>query len=71
MAGKGLIAEPVVTKLRQIEVLRAQGKRIAVVCKEAAIQKIMDFIAVWLTSKGWRLSVMKNANINPNSQVTT
>ena len=35
MARKRLLAEQIVTKLRQIEVLQAQGKTIAVVCKEA------------------------------------
>lgn len=35
MARKRLSAEPVVTKLGQIEVLQAQGKTIAVTCKEA------------------------------------
>ena len=35
MARKRLVAEQIVTKLRQIEVLRAQGKTIAVACKEA------------------------------------
>jgi transposase-like protein len=32
---KRLSAEQIVTKLRQIEVLQAQGKTIAVACKEA------------------------------------
>ena len=35
MARKRLGAELIVTKLRQIEVLQAQGKTIAVACKEA------------------------------------
>ena len=35
MARKRLSAEQIVTKLRQIEVLQAQGKTIAVACKEA------------------------------------
>ena len=35
MARKRLAAEQIVTKLRQIEVLQAQGKTIAVACKEA------------------------------------
>ena len=35
MARKSLAAEQIVTKLRQIEVLQAQGKTIAVACKEA------------------------------------
>jgi hypothetical protein len=35
MARKRLNAEQIVTKLRQIEVLQAQGKTIAVACKEA------------------------------------
>lgn len=34
MARKRLAAEQIVTKLRQIEVLQAQGKTIAVACKE-------------------------------------
>ena len=34
MARKRLNAEQIVTKLRQIEVLQAQGKTIAVSCKE-------------------------------------
>ena len=34
MARKRLSAEQVVTKLRQIEVLQAQGMTIAVACKE-------------------------------------
>ena len=35
MARKRLAAEQIVTKLRQIEVLQAQGKTIAVACKES------------------------------------
>ena len=35
MARRRLNAEQIVTKLRQIEVLQAQGKTIAVACKEA------------------------------------
>ena len=35
MTRKRLAAEQIVTKLRQIEVLQAQGKTIAVACKEA------------------------------------
>ena len=35
MARKRLSAEQIVTKLRQIEVLQAQGKTIAAACKEA------------------------------------
>ena len=35
MARKRLAAEQIVTKLRQIEVLQAQGKTIPVACKEA------------------------------------
>ena len=35
MARKRLNAEQIVTKLRQIEVLQAQGKTIAVACKDA------------------------------------
>ena len=35
MARKRLAAEQIVTKLRQIEVLQAQGNTIAVACKEA------------------------------------
>ena len=35
MARKRLAAEQIVTKLRQIELLQAQGKTIAVACKEA------------------------------------
>jgi len=35
--GRGLGAEQVVTKLRQIEVMQGQGKSIAVACKEAGI----------------------------------
>ena len=35
MAKKRLNTEQIVTKLRQIEVLQAQGKTIAVACKEA------------------------------------
>ena len=35
MARKRLLAEQVVTKLRQIEVLQGQGKTIAMACKEA------------------------------------
>ena len=34
MARKRLAAEQIVTKLRQIEVLQAQGKTIAIACKE-------------------------------------
>ena len=34
MARKRLLAEQIVTKLRQIEVLQAQGKTIALACKE-------------------------------------
>ena len=34
MARKRLSAEQIVTKLRQIEVLQAQGKTIALACKE-------------------------------------
>ena len=34
MARKRLAAEQIVPKLRQIEVLQAQGKTIAVACKE-------------------------------------
>ena len=37
MARKPLLAEQIVTKLRQIEVLQAQGKRIAAACKEAGM----------------------------------
>jgi cell division protein FtsB len=37
MPGKRLIAEQIVTKLRQIEVMQAQGKSIATACKEAGI----------------------------------
>jgi transposase InsO family protein len=35
MARKRLVAEQIVTKLRQVEVLQGQGKTIAVACKEA------------------------------------
>ena len=35
MARKRLLAEQIVTKLRQIEVLQGQGKTIAMACKEA------------------------------------
>ena len=35
MAWKRLSAEQIVTKFRQIEVLQAQGKTIALACKEA------------------------------------
>ena len=35
MGRKRLTAEQIVTKLRQIEVLQAQGKTIAVACKES------------------------------------
>ena len=34
MAAKRLAAEQIVTKLRQVEVLLAQGKTIAIACKE-------------------------------------
>ena len=37
MARKRLLAEQTATKLRQIEVLHAQGKRIAAPCKEAGM----------------------------------
>jgi transposase InsO family protein len=44
MARKRLTAEQIVTKLRQIEVLQAQGKTIAVACKESGTteQKLRD-----------------------------
>ena len=44
MARKRLAAEQIVTKLRQIEVLQAQGKTIAVAWKEAGTteQKLRD-----------------------------
>ena len=35
MARKRLLAEQIVTKLRQIEVMQGQGKTIAMACKEA------------------------------------
>ena len=35
MARKRLLAEQIVTKLRQIEVLQGQGKTIAMACREA------------------------------------
>ena len=35
MTRKRLVAEQIVTKLRQIEVLQGQGRTIAMVCKEA------------------------------------
>ena len=37
MPRKRLVAEQIVTKLRQIEVMQGQGKSIAAACKEAAI----------------------------------
>jgi putative transposase len=37
MPRKRLVAEQIVTKLRQIEVMQGQGKSIAVACKEAGI----------------------------------
>jgi len=37
MLRKRLGAEQIVTKLRQIEVLQAQGKSLAVACKEAGV----------------------------------
>ena len=37
MARKRLLAEQIVTKLRQIEVLQGQGKMIAMACKEAGM----------------------------------
>jgi putative transposase len=37
MPRKRLVAEQVVTKLRQIEVMQGQGKSVATACKEAGI----------------------------------
>ena len=37
MPRKRLVAEQIVTKLRQIEVMQGQGKSIATACKEAGI----------------------------------
>ena len=37
MPRKRLVAEQIVTKLRQIEVMQGQGKSIAAACKEAGI----------------------------------
>jgi putative transposase len=37
MRRKRLVAEQIVTKLRQIEVMQGQGKSIAAACKEAGI----------------------------------
>ena len=42
MARKRLLAEQVVTKLRQIEVLQGQGKTIAMACKESGTTKLRD-----------------------------
>ena len=42
MAGRRLLAEQIVTKLRQIEVLQAQGKTIAVACREAGTTALRD-----------------------------
>ena len=37
MPRKRLVAEQIVTKLRQIEVMQGQGKSVAAACKEAGI----------------------------------
>ena len=37
MPRKRLVAEQIVTKLRQIEVMQGQGKSVATACKEAGI----------------------------------
>ena len=37
MAKRGLGAEQIVSKLRQIEVLMAQGKSVALACKDAGV----------------------------------
>ncbi len=39
MARRGLGAEQIVSKLRQIEVLMAQGKTAALACKEAGVSE--------------------------------
>ena len=39
MAKRGLGAEQVVSKLRQIEVLMAQGKAVALACKDAGVSQ--------------------------------
>ncbi len=39
MAKRGFGAEQIVSKLRQIEVLMAQGKTAALACKEAAVSE--------------------------------
>ena len=39
MAKRGLGAEQIVSKLRQIEVLMAQGKTAALACKEAGVSE--------------------------------
>ncbi len=39
MARRGLGAEQIVSKLRQIEVLLAQGKTAALACKEAGVSE--------------------------------
>ena len=40
MARKRLLAEQIVTKLRQIEVLQGQGKTIGVACKESGTTEL-------------------------------
>ena len=39
MARRGLGAEQIVSKLRQIEVLMAQGKSVALACKDAGVSQ--------------------------------
>ena len=39
MAKRGLGAEQIVSKLRQIEVLMAQGKSVALACKDAGVSQ--------------------------------
>ena len=39
MAKRGLGAEQIVSKLRQIEVLMAQGKAVALACKDAGVSQ--------------------------------
>jgi len=39
MARKGFSAEQIVAKLREVEVLMAQGKGVALACKEAGISQ--------------------------------
>ena len=49
MARRGLGAEQIVSKLRQIEVLMAQGKSAALACKDAGVYGV----SAYGTELGW------------------